>query len=165
MNGAQGRSVFRFYGLYLYHIVLYITMQEQEICNFVKKHLQEFRKGVGDREGRPYGEAETGGVEPRPYGGVTRSAVSGPSGTPAPTEGYKRCGRTGGVEPRPYGGVTRSAVNGPPGICRRGPPFGFLGKKIPASKAGSILPYYAGGDNARKNFVVGEILSHTMIFF
>ena len=23
-------------------------MQEQEICNFVKKHLQEFRKGVGD---------------------------------------------------------------------------------------------------------------------
>ena len=45
------------------------------------------------------------------------------------------------------------------------PPFGFLGKKIPASKAGSILPYYGGGDNARKNFAGGEILSHTMIFF
>ena len=25
---------------------------------------------MGDREGRPYGEAETGGVEPRPYGGL-----------------------------------------------------------------------------------------------
>ena len=54
---------------------------------------------------------------------------------------------------------------GPPGICRWGPSFGFSGKKIPASKAGSILPYYGGGDNARKNFVGGEILSHTMIFF
>ena len=69
---GERRSVFRFYWLYLYHIVLYITMQEQEICNFVKKHLQEFRKGVGDREGRPYGEAGTGGVEPRPYGGYKR---------------------------------------------------------------------------------------------
>ena len=62
---------------------------------------------MGDREGRPYGEAGTGGVEPRPYGGVTRSAVNGPSGTPAPTEGYKGRGRTGGVEPRPYGGYKR----------------------------------------------------------
>ena len=87
MNGAQGRSVFRFYGLYLYHIVLYITMQEQEICNFVKKHLQEFRKGVGDREGRPYGEAGTGGVEPRPYGG------------------YKRCGKRAVGDAGPYGGL------------------------------------------------------------
>ena len=86
----------------MYHIVLLITIQGQEIYNFVKKHLRELRKGVGDREGRPYGEAGTGGVEPRPYGGVTRSAVNGPSGTPAPTEGYKGRGRTGGVEPRPY---------------------------------------------------------------
>ena len=45
------------------------------------------------------------------------------------------------------------------------PPFGFSGKKISASKAGSILPYYGGGDNARKKFAGGEILSHTMIFF
>ena len=35
---------------------------------------------MGEREGRPYGEAGTGGVEPRPYGGVTRSAVNGPPG-------------------------------------------------------------------------------------
>ncbi len=65
---------------------------------------------MGEREGRPYGEAGTGGVEPRPYGGVTRSAVNGPSGTPAPTEGYKGRGRTGGVEPRPYGWVASSAA-------------------------------------------------------
>ena len=51
------------------------------------------------------------------------------------------------------------------GDMKEGPSFGFLGKKIPASKAGSILPYYGGGDNARKNFVGGKILSHTMIFF
>lgn len=51
------------------------------------------------------------------------------------------------------------------GDMQEGPPFGFLGKKIAASKAGPILPYYGGGDNARKNFVGGEILSHTMIFF
>ena len=65
---------------------------------------------MGDREGRPYGEAGTGGVEPRPYGGVTRSTVNGPSGTPAPTEGYKGRGRTGGVEPRPYGWVASRAA-------------------------------------------------------
>ena len=27
---------------------------------------------MGDREGRPYGEAGTGGVEPRPYGGYKK---------------------------------------------------------------------------------------------
>ena len=78
---------------------------------------------------------------------------------------YKECGKRAVGDAGPYESATRSSVNGPPGICRRGLPFGFLGKKIPASKAGSILPYYGGGDNARKKFAGGEILSHTMIFF
>ena len=70
----------------------------------LKNICENSEKGRAGRGVRPYGEAGTGGVEPRPYGGVTRSAVNGPSGTPAPTEGYKGRGRTGGVEPRPYGG-------------------------------------------------------------
>ena len=223
-------------------------MQEQEICNFVKKHLQEFRKGVGDPvrpgpitqrlvgqgpcalPGVRYKAGRRGEGTP-PYGGLQGARKNGRGRTPPLRGAYKECGKAGrrGRRPlrvvtrgagraespghgfavtvpfrqgakgtgdadchsqcahwlrndrgvtrgavgnrladrgvRPYGGVTRSAVNGPPGICRRGPPFGFLGKKIPASKAGSILPYYGGGDNARKNFVGGEILSHTMIFF
>ena len=92
----------------MYHIVLLITIQEQEIYNFVKKHLQEVRKGAGDREGRPYGEAGTGGVEPRPYGGVTRSAVNGPSGTPAPTEGLQGVRQSG----RPQGSPLQRSGNG-----------------------------------------------------
>ena len=63
---------------------------------------------MGDREGRPYGEAGTGGVEPRPYGWVASSAVNGPSGTPAPTEGYKRCGERADVGIGPYGGLQRA---------------------------------------------------------
>ena len=70
---------------------------------------------------------------------------------PAPTEGYKGRGK------RAVGDMQERAS--------LRPPFGFSGKKIPASKAGSILPYYGGGDNARKKFAGGEILSHTMIFF
>ena len=46
--------------------------------------------GGGVRAPRPTegykGRGRTGGVEPRPYGGLTRSAVNGPSGTPAPTK-------------------------------------------------------------------------------
>ena len=111
------------------------------------------------------GRGRTGGVEPRPYGWVASSAAEWATARVAPTGCNMGCGERADVGIGPYGGVTRSAVNKPPGICRRGPPFGFLGKKIPASKAGSILPYYGGGDNARKNFAGGEILSHTMIFF
>ena len=178
---------------------------------------------MGGREGRPYGEAGTGGVEPRPYGGVTRSAVNGPSGKSAKRRQWRKkradfeevprlAGTTVAVSrlarrwatAGPYGWVASRAAEwatarvAPTG-CNMGcggagrcghrplrkrsknfgkraawdmqeraslrPPFGFLGIKIPASKAGSILPYYGGGDNARKNFVGGEILSHTMIFF
>ena len=82
----------------------------------------------------------------------------------SPRVRYKRCGKTGGVEPRPYGGYKKFGKRAA-GDIQEGPFFGFLGKKIPASKAGSILPYYGGGDNARKNFAGGKILSHTMIFF
>lgn len=56
MNGVQKRTVFRFYWLYLYNMILLIAIQEQEIYNSIKKHLQELRKGVGDREGRSHAE-------------------------------------------------------------------------------------------------------------
>ena len=239
-------------------------MQEQEICNFVKKHLQEFRKGVGDPvrpgpitqrlvgqgpcalPGVRYKAGRRGEGTP-PYGGLQGARKNERGRTPPLRGAYKECGKAGRRGRRPLRVVTRGAgraespghgfavtvpfrqgakgtgdadchsqcahwlrndtlleirykpggrteasaptgglhevpacgpmwasaptegtwgaVNGPPGICRRGPPFGFLGKKIPASKAGSILPYYGGGDNARKKFAGGEILSHTMIFF
>ncbi len=72
----------------------------------LKSIYKNSEKGRAGRGVRPCGEAGTGGVEPRPYGGVTRSAVNGPSGTPAPTEGYKRRGRTG------RRGNRRSAASG-----------------------------------------------------
>ena len=45
---------------------------------------------MGDRKGRPYGEAGKGGVEPRPNGGVTRGAVNGPSGKSAKRRQWRK---------------------------------------------------------------------------
>ena len=48
--------------------------------------------GAGDREGRPYGRVQevpalsAGGVEPRPYGCVARSACGGTMWASSPTE-------------------------------------------------------------------------------
>ena len=54
------------------------------------------KAGRADRGVRPYGNAgglvRAGGVEPRPYGGVQEVRRSGASGTPPPTEFYKKCG-------------------------------------------------------------------------
>ena len=49
---------------------------------------------MGGREGRPYGEAGTGGVEPRPYGGYKRCGERA-VGDAGPYGGYKGCGESG----------------------------------------------------------------------
>ena len=98
-----------------------------------------------------WGAVKRGVGDAGPYGRFARSLRGGrPRGSPL-RRGYKKFGKW-------------AAGDMQEGASLR-PPFGFSGKKIPASKAGSILSYYGGGDNARKNFVGGEILSHTMIFF
>ena len=119
------------------------------------------------RNDRVFARGAVGGGlrDARPTEGLQEVRKNGRGRTPPLRRAYKECGERADVGIGPYESAARSSVNGPPGICRRGPSFGFLGKKIPASKAGSILPYYGGGDNARKNFARGEILSHTMIFF
>ena len=60
-----------------------------------------------------------GGVEPRPYGSVTRGAMGGrPQGSPL-RKRYMGCGTksAGGVEPRPYGSVARGV--GEPFLYRK----------------------------------------------
>ena len=105
----------------------------------------------------------------RPYGWVASRAAEWATARVAPTGCNMGCGGAGRCGHRPlrrgYKDFGKRAAGDMQERASLRPPFGFLGKKIPASKAGSILPYYGGGDNARKNFVVGEILSHTMIFF
>ena len=79
-----------------------------------------------------------------PTEGLQGARKNGRGRTPPLRRAYKECGK------RAAGDMQEEAS--------LRPPFGFLGKKIPASKAGSILPYYAGGDNERKKFAEGYIL-------
>ena len=98
-----------------------------------------------------------------------RYGIDGRTEASAPTEGLQGARKNGRGRAPPLRRAYKECGKRAAGDMQEGaslrPSFGFLDKKIPASKAGSILPYYGGGDNARKNFVGGEILSHTMIFF
>ena len=62
-----------------------------------------------------YGINPAGGQRRPPLRRVQEVRWGGPSGTPAPTEGYKGCGERADVGIGPYGSATRSSVNGPPG--------------------------------------------------
>ena len=101
-------------------------MQEQEICNFVKKHLQKFRKGVGDPvrpgpitqrlvgqgpcalPGVRYKAGRRGEGTP-PYGGLQGARKNGRGRTPPLRGAYKECGKAGRRGRRPLRVVRRGA--------------------------------------------------------
>ena len=60
----------------------------------LKSIYKNSEKGRAGRGVRPCGEAGTGGVEPRPYGG------------------YKRCGKRAVGDAGPYGGLQGARKNG-----------------------------------------------------